>query len=513
MSEDSRTVVIVGGGTAGWLTAAVIAAEQASRPAPAKVILIESPNVPTIGVGEGTWPSLRMTLKRIGLSERDLLQRADASFKQGTCFESWSGGQAPDRYLHPFSLPADYAATNLAEHWLAAPDPGGSFAECVSPQSRVINQGLAPKQAGTPEYAFAVNYGYHLDAGKFAVLLREHSVKKLGVQHVLADVEGVELASNGDISAVRLASGAVQPGMLFVDCTGQRALLLHGQYGVGLVPVDRVLFNDRAIAVQVPHRDCDTPIPSVTRSTALASGWVWDIALPQRRGIGYVYSSAFVSDDQAQTQLESYLRRDLTLSQAAVSETTYRKLRFQPGYRRQFWVRNCVAVGMSAGFVEPLEASAIALIEQSAALIARQLPADRAIMDVVARGFNEKVSYHWRRIVEFLKLHYAVSARADSEYWVAHRQADSWPDGLCDKLTLWGQQTPYHLDAPMLDELFPSASYQYVLYGMGFRPGYPSAPPAGGRALQIFQEIQQQAARLVGGLPTNRALLRSLVNE
>ncbi len=511
MTDWMHTVVVVGGGTAGWLTACVIAAERrAAGDMRSAVVLIESPDIPTIGVGEGTWPSLRTTLRRIGFDEVALFREADASFKQGTCFLGWSGGGDADRYYHPFSLPAGYATTNLAQAWLANGGVG-EFAGFVTPQSAVIDRGLAPKQAAMPDYAFAVNYAYHLDAGRFADLLRVHAVERLGVRHVRANVVRIEGAPDADIEAVMLDTGGREAGDLFVDCTGHRALLLGEHYGVPLLPVGDVLFNDSAIAAQVPYADAQSPIPCTTNSTATPAGWIWDIALQSRRGIGHVYASSFTSEDEARRMLADYVGADPTLKDT--DSAGWRTLRFQPGYRARFWERNCVAVGLSAGFIEPLEASAIALIEQSAALIARQLPRERAIMDAVARQFNDKLAYHWQRIIEFLKLHYAVSRRDDSEYWRAHRCRSSWPQSLADKLLLWRQQTPYHQDAPMLDELFPSASYQYVLYGMGFRPQYMPACTDSVELAQAAQDVQTQSRRLVAGLTPNRSLIQELVGR
>ncbi|MDE0191293.1 MAG: tryptophan 7-halogenase, partial [Gammaproteobacteria bacterium] len=194
-----------------------------------------------------------------------------------------------------------------------------------------------------------------------------------------------------------------------------------------------------------------------------------------------------------------------------VGTLPYRTIPFEPGYRAVFWHRNCVAVGLAAGFVEPLEASALALIEQSAAMIAAQLPHDRHIMEVVAKRFNSKMHNHWERIVEFLKLHYVTSVRTD-EYWRDNRELSSCPESLRDKLTVWQQQTPWHDDAPRVDELFPSASYQYVLYGMGFRPQFevqdtPSLDESRTRADRVFHDIRSKSERLAKVLPDNRSLL------
>ena len=509
MSRLTR-VVIVGGGTAGWITANVIAAEhRRGAEAGVEVVLVESPDIPTVGVGEGTWPSMRSTLGRVGLDEDHFLRACNASFKQGTRFCGWSGNGGPDEYLHPFSLPVEYSSLNPARHWLAE-RPRSPFAAAVTPQAAVVERGLAPKQEKTPQYAFAFNYGYHLDAGRFAALLHRHGTRELGVTHIAANVKQVVAAEDGDIEAVLLDTGRRLGGDLFVDCTGARALLLGEHYGVRSKSVKRLLFNDTALAVQVPYARADAAIASTTRATATPAGWVWDIGLQSRRGVGLVYSSAHSRPDEADDALRRYVQT--TSPGVKTDSLEARTIRFEPGHRETFWHRNCVAVGLSAGFVEPLEASALALIEQSAAAIAEALPRDRSIMDAVARRFNAKMSYHWQRIVEFLKLHYVVGYR-DGRYWRDHRAQDSIPSGLADKLALWRQQPPWHEDAPRLDELFPSASYQYVLYGLGFRPQYQGTPAAADLAGRAFQETRDRARQAVRLLPTNRTLLDRITSR
>jgi hypothetical protein len=512
MQDAIKRIVIVGGGTAGWITACLIAAEH-GRPAGGRVeiTLIESPDIPTIGVGEGTWPSMRLTLQKIGLSESSLIRDCDASFKQGTQFISWSETGKDNRYYHPFSLPAEYSSLNMAGHWMQRHSEM-SFAEFVTPQAQVIAAGLAPKQISTPDYAFNVNYGYHFDAGKFAKLLHQHAVEQLAVNYVSGNVKRVEARPDGDIEAVVLASGDRFEGDLFIDCTGQRGLLINEHFGVDFVSVKDVLFNDAAIAVQVPYSNLNEPIASATQATAVASGWIWDIGLQTRRGIGHVYSTAHADQAQAMIAVQDYVRRVSPASD--LGSLDFRTISFEPGYREQFWVRNCVAVGLSGGFIEPLEASALALIEQAASIISRQMPVTREIMDVVAKRFNEKMHYNWQRVIEFLKLHYVVSRRDDSDYWRDCRNDSSCPDSLKDKLCVWEQQPPWHEDAPRVDELFPSASYQYVLYGMGFEPSYVDEGRFGSdedrhRVDNALHDSNQKARQMLSLLPSNRELINA----
>lgn len=516
MEKAIRKLVIVGGGTAGWITAGLVAAELRHAPhRRVEITLIESPDIPIIGVGEGTWPSMRLTLKKIGLSESRLLRECGASFKQGTCFKGWSENNPDQQYYHPFSFPVEYSNLNLAGFWLQNRDRI-PFAELVTPQARVIESGLAPKQASTPEYAFAVNYGYHFDAGRFASMLHDHAVNELGVNYVSGNVQQVNSDAAGDITSLTLDTGREVSGDLFVDCTGQRALLIGDHYGVPFQSVKDVLFNDRAIAVQVAHAEPEAPLPSVTLSTATSAGWIWDIALQERRGIGHVYASSYMDDDEALAVVRDYVTR--TTPGVNLDSLVFRNIAFEPGYRRDFWVNNCVAVGLSGGFIEPLEASALALIEQSAGIISQQFPVNREVMSVVARRFNHRMHYHWERLIEFLKLHYVLSRRTDSDYWLSNREPSTCPAGLQDKLAVWKQQPPWHDDSPRVDELFPSASYQYVLYGMGFIPSHeflPGTDPAGDR--QRVEELMKtnfaKTQHMLDLLPTNRGLINAVLSQ
>ncbi len=514
MEDRISKIIIVGGGSAGWLSAGVIAAEHridSQAQQPFELLLIESPDVPTIGVGEGTWPSMRATLQRIGLSETDFIRECDASFKQGTWFRDWQTGSG-DTYSHPFTVPIDYADTNLAPHWLALID-APQFADAVTPQTALFSDCLAPKQITTPEYAFVANYGYHLDAGKFAELLRQHCTEQLGVKHIKANVLQINAAKNGDIQSVTTDCAGELAGDLFIDCTGTRSLLLGEHFKVPFQSQQAFLFNDTALAAQVPYTQEDQAIRSCTQSTAQTAGWIWDIGLPTRRGIGNVYSSAHISEDEATTQLLTYIK-EIAGDKAAASVVP-RKIQFQPGHRREAWHRNCVAIGMSSGFIEPLEASALVMIELAAGMIAEQLPPTREVMDIVAKRYNRKFLRHWDQIIEFLKLHYVLSARKDSPYWQDNRAAASIPAELSEKLSLWQYRSPWHQDAGAVDDLFPTASYQYILYGMGFKT---EPRHTGGRqqaererqASELFRKNAARATQLQQAMPGNRELVNKV---
>jgi glycine/D-amino acid oxidase-like deaminating enzyme len=502
-------VIIVGGGSAGWLTAGLLAAEH--RPAPQsgkKIVLVESPDVRPIGVGEGTWPTMRTSLQAMGISETDFVRHCDASFKQGTCFRGWLHG-GDEYYYHPFALPAQANEIDLARHWQPLRNKV-SYADAITPQPAACELALAPKQIATPEFASALNYGYHLDAGKFASFLENHCVKKLGVTHVVDNVVAVNSDADGDIESLEMQSGERLQGDLFVDCTGFASLLIGRHYEIPYRNIQDILFNDRALAVQVPRRSDDETIASTTLSTAQRAGWIWDIALPTRRGVGYVYSSRYASDDEAEADLRRYVAA--TASETFAESFEPRQIQFSPGHREKLWHRNCVAVGLSGGFVEPLEASALVMIELSAKMITEQFPANRTVMNVVAGRFNDKFLYHWHRIIEFLKLHYVLSKRSDTAYWRHNRDPESIPPDLRESLQLWRHQSPRYQDLFHIDELFSAASYRYVLYGMGFESegaGNLRRSDVSTResADRLFYDAAKLKGQLLKALPTNRELL------
>lgn len=515
MNDPIIKIVIVGGGSAGWLTAGIIAAEhRISKPASSEgfqLTLIESPDISTIGVGEGTWPSMRNTLEKIGISETDFLKSCDASFKQGTYFKDWATGKG-DAYAHPFTVPHRYADINLAPHWLAHTERP-SFAEAVCPQTQLFSERLAPKQITTPEYAFNVNYGYHLNATKFAAMLKRHCIDILGVEHIEATVTEVNASENGDIASISTDRTNPISGDLFIDCTGSRALLLGEFYGIPLQQKSHILFNNSALATQVAYPTEDAPIESCTLSTAQQAGWIWDIGLSNRRGVGHVYSSEHTTEDEASVDLINHIESLTTTAYA--KQVSLRKLTFEPGFRQKFWHKNCVAIGMSAGFIEPLEASALVLVELSAAMIAEQLPARRSIMDIVAKRFNEKFLFRWERIIDFLKLHYVLTKKKQLPYWSDNLIGSSVPDSLKEAIELWRYNSPWHYDTQYVDELFPSASFQYVLYGMGFETvsshtQRKTEQNAAKLASGLFQENAERAAKLKSSLPSNRELINKI---
>lgn len=518
-----RQIIIVGGGSAGWLTAGIIASRfkhsgtGVKEPSnldgnnrahtDVKVTLIESPDIPTIGVGEGTWPSMRTTLKDMGVSESDFIRECDVSLKQGTRFNGWVDDNTA-HYHHPFMLPAGYGDINLAEYWHEFREQV-SFGDAVNSQGIVSDKGLSAKQISTPEFAFNLNYGYHLDAGKFANFLRKHCIDNLGVKHISDHVSNVVNNDSGDIGHLVTKKNGLLNGDLFIDCTGFSARLIGQHYQIPLKSISDVLFNDRALAVQVPYQEDHNNANSCTWSSAQSCGWIWDIGLSSRRGVGYVFSSQHTSDEDALIELKSYLAPSVTGNSSDTIEP--KVLSFKPGYRTQFWYKNCVAIGLSGGFVEPLEASALVLVETAAKAVANNLASSFDVMPLVAKQFNQKFDYHWQQIIDFLKLHYVLNKREDQAYWSDHLNSETIPDSLADSLEMWKFRAPWQEDAPRSDELFSSASFQYVLYGMGFKTQISpferrDQTMLQQKAQQHFIENQKRTAQLLNSLPSNREL-------
>lgn len=508
--KSFHSILVVGGGSAGWLTAAFLAKTLgAARAGGVQITLVESPDIGIIGVGEGTFPSIRGTLAAIGLDEARFVRECHATFKQGIRFDHWvrpPGAPGPGHYFHPFSQPSQrQGMPELLPYWLrglAGQDV--AFAQAATMQQRVADAGHGPKRLGDADFAGPMNYAYHFDAGCFARLLAEHG-RALGVRHVLATVERVALDDDGAIASVHTREQGALTADLYIDCTGFRATLIGEALGSPLRALDDVLFVDRALAIQVPYPQSDTPIASYTISTAQEAGWTWDIGLQQRRGIGYVYSSRHTSDERA----GQVLRRHIG---PAADGLEARALTLKVGYRETQWIKNCVAVGLSGGFLEPLEASGIGMIETAAYLIGYLFPFDGQCAPV-AETFNRLMRERYARVVDFIKLHYCVSQRTDSQFWIDNRDPASTPASLQARLAMWAARPPHRLDFVADFEMYPTSSWQYVLYGMEFDTRLHASagdPARDDDVRREFAAIGAMSARALADLPLHRALVEQI---
>lgn len=512
MSKTIDSILIVGGGTAGWMAAAYLARHLGSDlPNGVKITLVESSDIPVIGVGEGTFPSIRTTLGLIGIDEAEFIRKADATFKQGIKFVNWqTNPNTPEHfYYNLFENPHRIQnREELAPYWaFRHAEANPSFSDSVSFQHGICENKKAPKQQGDKGFFAPMNYAYHLDAGKLAELLKEHSLR-LGIKHLIGTVDKVNLKENGEIASVRLEDGKELEADMFIDCTGFAAVLIDKTMGSKLKPVDDVLFVDRALVAQVPYEDEMCPIASSTLSTAQEAGWLWDIGLRHRRGTGHVYSSRHSTDEQAERVLEEYLGK-------SAKNASPRLLKMKTGYRETHWIKNCVSVGLSGGFLEPLEATGIVLIEAAIRMIGDYFPR-YGDFDVSAKHFNRAMRERYEDAVSFVKLHYYLSKRDDNAFWIDNRNDDSVPDYLLEKLELWKHRLPRVDDFHSNNRMFSHEIYQYILLGMGFKPDIirnQSAFPFIRQADEEFNNVQLAKENAVQMMPSHRDLIEAAQDE
>lgn len=504
-----KSVLVVGGGTAGWITAAYLARTLGARAVDGiRITLVESPEIAAVGVGEGTFPTIRKTLRRIGLAEAAVIRECQASFKQGAKFVHWRGppgSGVADHYLHSFQVAQEPNGLDLLPYWLlGVAGSDSNWDEVNTPQKLVADASRAPKLITHPDYEAPLNYAYHFDAAALAVCLRKQAVDS-GVQHIADTVEAVNLAVDGSIRSVKTRANGELTADLFIDCTGFRAQLIGAALGVPYRSCRSVLFCDTALTLQVPYERPDARVASYTIATAHEAGWIWEIGLAHRRGVGNVYSSAHTSDERAEEALRAYLG-------ASANGLTPRKIRFDAGYREINWHKNCVAIGLSSGFFEPLEATGIIFIEVAAVMLTTLFPWG-GDLEIAAKQFNEIMRRRYERARDFIKLHYCISERRDSQFWRDNVDAASVPDSLQELLRTWRHRPPSSIDIDQNVDIFKEASWQYVLYGMGYKTDL--RPRAGvlryyNEARAAFAEIRRQAEFACRTLPTNHELITAV---
>jgi tryptophan halogenase len=414
-----RKIVIVGGGSAGWMTAAALsnALQQGCE-----ITLIESEEIGTVGVGEATIPTIRMFNRTLGIDESEFVKATQGSFKLGIQFVDWA--RLGHRYFHPFgSFGRPYDISDIHQHWVAARQNGhsGSLDDvCMAWQAAAAGKFAYPSQ--DPRSVLSTfDYAYHFDAGLYAAFLRKYAEAR-GAMRVEGKVASVELhGETGFVESVTLEDASVHAADLFIDCSGFRGLLIEGALHTGYEDWTHWLPCDRAMAVPCSSTPDFTPY---TRSTARPAGWQWRIPLQHRTGNGYVYSSQQIGDQQAADFLLA------NLDGTALADP--RPLRFVTGRRKQSWNRNVVAVGLSSGFMEPLESTSLHLIQANIAKILAFFPT-RDFDPLVTEEFNRVAINETERIRDFLILHYKLTQRDDSELW-RYCAAMEIPDSLQFKI-------------------------------------------------------------------------------
>ena len=491
MTSDTFKIVIVGGGTAGWLTAALLSRQlPATSPKKIEITLIEASDIPTIGVGEATIPSLRQTLAACDISEAEFMTACDATFKHGIKFVNWR--RSPDAdpgesYFHPFGEPLKVGNIDPLRVWAKLPcKQRGEIADLFSVQSEMAYAGRAPKHLKDRPYDGALSYAYHLDAGKLAEFLKQRLRGKT-ITHIIAKITDTHLSTEtGHITHLTLDKGEDVTADLYIDCTGFAARLINADKTNPFINKNDVLFVDRAVTTRIPTEGI-SEINGYTTCTAQTSGWIWDIALRDRRGVGHVYSSKYIDDETARTQLANYVGR-------SEGELETRKLSMRIGYHAQQWRGNCVAIGLASGFLEPLESTGIYLTEMAGWALLEMLP--RFIGGgAPQKQFTDSMTYHYENIVDFLKLHYALSKRRDSDFWADNVDETTWTAPLKAYLEAWKHDVPSVYDFGRSIQCFSANNYRFILFGMGWK-GHNNPMPVTPESQTLLRELAIRRQRL-----------------
>lgn len=455
-------VVILGGGSAGWITACLLHHEWGARGG--SVTVVESPEIGIIGVGEGSTPQLKAFFDHLGIAEADWMAACDATFKLGIRFTGWSERAGSESYFHPFPGPVDLHTEPQFAHNCAlrrrgidAPaHPDDWFLATKLAEARKAPQANA-------NFPFAPSYGYHFDAHRLGGFLREWATAR-GVEHKPFRVAEVELGEGGDVAALLCEGGERIEGDVFVDCSGFRSLIAQQALGARFLPFAENLFNDRAVVMPGAHRQ---PVRPQTDSIAMAAGWRWSIPLTSRVGNGYVYSSRYISDEDA----EAELRAAIGMEHAGDA----RVLQMRVGRVEDSWTRNCLAVGLSQGFIEPLEATALHIVIATALDFAEAFEAGGFTAHHRA-AFNRRIAAKYEGIRDYIVAHYRLNQRSDTQYWRDNAANHSLSDNLKGLMTAWfthedlaATNAAQHEGKPH----YPSMSWHCLFAGYGTFP-----PPA-----------------------------------
>ncbi|WP_052749148.1 tryptophan halogenase family protein [Arsukibacterium ikkense] len=509
---QQRKVVIVGGGSAGWMTAAYLNGALNKQGTEQNVLieLLESPDIPRISVGEATIPSMRHLLAVVGVDELAFMKATDATFKQSIKYCNWLHNDN-SFYHHPFTSMRVQPLDRAGSDWLKS-DRSIPFMETCSAQPIICEMGLAPLMLQKWDMGSRLNYAYHMNAQKFADYLRDFSTAR-GVVHTLANLTGVEMLGPEKIVAVTTDTQQRLTADLFVDCTGFKAKLIEEQLGVGFEDCSQWLLCDRAITMHLPY---DKFYPGMVRpyttATALSAGWIWDIPMQNQRSVGYVHSSQFISIEQAEQEMRAY-------QGPGTEQLNARVVNFKVGRRQGNWRGNCVAIGLSGGFIEPLESTGLYLSDLGAVLLAEHFPYDDQDMAVLAARYNRLMANRFYEILDFINMHYCMTKRSDTAFWREVQKPERITERLKAKLAYWRIKPPSAHD--FQDQWYPGMaamasgsgagadpraaidtgglwnheSYECILYGMDFlaeecEQRYGTNRPATGVHPAIMQRLQ-----------------------
>ena len=491
METAYKRIVVVGGGAAGWMAATALASALPGS----TVELVESEEIGIIGVGEATFPSIRAFHKILGIDEAEFLRATNGTYKLGIEFRDWR--VQGEGYFHTFGDFGALAGPQAlwGQHRRLGEAGLGTLGEQCLP-SVMASQG---RFQAPPEQEKFFTYAYHFDAVLYAGFLRTLALQR-GVRRTEGRIVDVARRADGGVDRLKLADGRAVDGDLFIDCSGFVSLLLGRTLGEPFVDFSHWLPVDRAWAC--PSERSGTELAPYTRATALEAGWAWRIPLRNRTGHGHVFASRYIDEDRAREQLMQQM------DGPALAEP--RLLRFTTGHRQRFWVRNVVALGLSSGFLEPLESTSIFLVQSGLGrLIEQLLPGAAPGVEAVA-DYNAAMVRQFARVRDFIILHYRLTARRDSELWRA-MAAMELPETLAFKIHAWRQTGALHQYG---EEGFDATSWLAIHAGMGHWPE--RADPALGElapglALQALRQRRDSIATAVAAMPTHDSYLRSVL--
>jgi tryptophan halogenase len=483
-----KKVVITGGGTAGWVTAAALSQQFGEL---LEIVLVESEEIGTVGVGEATFPSILAFHRLIDLDEREFMRAAKATFKLGISFENWGG--LGDRYMHAFGTIGRSTWMGDFQHfWLAAQELGfgGELGDyCFERQAAMAGKFALSETV-------KINYAYHFDAGLYAAHLRRMSETK-GVKRIEGKIARVEQhPESGFVKSLVLESGEAVSGDLFVDCTGFRGLLIEQTLKAGFEDYSPWLRTDSALAVQTPSTD---EIPPYTRSIARQAGWQWKIPLQHRVGNGLVFCSQYQSIDDARQTLMSNLDLEPLFEP--------RLIRFKAGRRVKAWDKNVISMGLASGFIEPLESTSIHLIQIGVTRLMQLFPFS-GITNALINRYNDQSRVEYERIRDFIILHYKLTEREDTSFWRDCRHMDI-PDTLAQRIELFRESGQAY---QATDEMFRVESWMQVMLGQRVRPrGYHHMGRMLGpeRLRKALETLKGSIAGAVSRMPSHREFLKT----
>ncbi|MBV8666413.1 MAG: tryptophan 7-halogenase [Burkholderiaceae bacterium] len=495
-AADIKKIVIVGGGTAGWMTALTLAKALIKKGI--EITLLESPMIDIIGVGEGSTPPLQKFFQAMEIEESEWMPQCNATYKSGITFDGWSTKPGFETFFHTFaSILDNFTMPQFVKNVQARLNGADVYAHpdrfFIAHKLAVNN--LAPKP--NANFPFDVWYSYHFDATLLGRFLHKKAVER-GVKYKSCHVTHAQLNEQGEISAVVTKEGETIAADFFVDCTGFAAMLIQKTLNTPYVSFANNLFNDAAVALPTTIGD---GIPSQTISTALKHGWAWTIPLTNRFGNGYVYSSAFCSADQA----EHELREKLGLLE---SDTPARHLKMKIGRVEKHWNRNCLAVGLSQGFIEPLEATGISFIQRTAAVFVDFLEMGD-LSDAAQLKFNQQINRAFECTRDFIVTHYKTNSRTDTEYWRANAANMELSDSLKQLYAAWmsGKNFAAEISRQEIGQYFAIVSWYSIMAGMGIFPDdlRPSGTPSDG-----MEQVDNLLQRSLLNFRDHRAVLMDI---